>query len=310
MEKLITVVGAANVDLIMRLERLPAVGESVTGGEFFQTFGGKGANQAVAASRAGGQTAFIACIGDDAFGERYRESLQADGVDTSGVYTEHGVPTGTALILFDQKGDNYLGVASGANAALLPLSIEEQAPLIARSSWILLQMEIPYPTVHRALEIAKQHGVPSILNCAPARPADIALCEFLQGLVVNEVEASALSGMPIHNPTEALVAAEKLRALGPAFVIVTMGADGAAVVSDTVWTCVPAFPINPIDTTAAGDTFCGALAVALAEGEPLVKAVRFGCAAAALAATRIGAQPSIPHRSEIEARLDEMRDQR
>jgi ribokinase len=302
----IAVIGSANVDLIMRLPRLPARGETITGGEFSQVFGGKGANAAVAVARAGGTVAFAGCVGDDVYGPEITTSLRSDSVDTTYLTVGEGVPTGTALIFFDAQGENYLGVAPGANAAFTPERALEGEALIADASVLLLQMEIPAATTEAILGLAGAHGTRVIFNYAPAGDLAVPVGPAMTGLIVNETEAAALAGRPVTDPSEAATVAAVLRERGPEFVVVTLGAAGAHVESDGVRALVPAFPVDPVDTTAAGDTFCGALAVALAEGNALDAAARFANAAAALAVTRVGAQPSIPRRNEIDAFLADL----
>jgi ribokinase len=300
---LIAVIGSANVDLIMRVPRLPSRGETINDGEFSQVFGGKGANAAVASARAGGSVAFAGCVGEDVYGPEIAASLRSDGIDTSHLTVAHGVPTGTALIFFDAQGENYLGVAPGANGAFTPAKVAECEALIADASVLLLQMEIPAAATRAILEVARTHGTRVLFNYAPAGDLAVPVGPAMTGLVVNETEAAALTGRSVADPSEAAAAAAVLRDLGPEFVVVTLGAAGAHVESDGVRALVPAFPVEPVDTTAAGDTFCGALAVALAEGNALDAAARFANAAAALTVTRVGAQPSIPHRKDVDAFL-------
>ncbi len=305
----ITVVGSANVDMVVRLERLPAVGETVTGGEFFQVFGGKGANQAVAAARACGketEVAFVACVGEDALGSAMVEGYRADGIDTSFVVRTPDRPSGTALIWVDRRGNNSIAVAPGANDALTPAHLDACEELLRASALLVLQMEIPAETIGRTLELAERHSVPVLFNFAPARTEEIPVSARMTGLVVNEVEAEALTGRPVTDHDTARDAARALLERGPRFVVVTLGEQGALVAergADAV--SVPAFPVEPIDATAAGDTFCGALAAAVVEGKPLREAARFASAASALSVTRMGAQPSCPRRAEIDAFLEE-----
>lgn len=299
----IAVIGSSNVDFIMRLERLPAVGESTTDGEFSQTFGGKGANQAVAAARAGGGVTFVTCLGDDPFAETMIGNFRRDGIDTARIARTAGVSSGSALVLFDARGDNYIGVAPGSNYRLRPEHIDACEDLIAGAAFLLLQMEISVESNRRALELAARHRTPVLFNFAPARDPRFPVSSAMTGLVVNETEAEALTGLPVRDPGEARAAAEALRRRGPAFVVVTLGRGGAWVSAEGSAELVPGFAVEPVDSTAAGDTFCGALAVALAEKKPLGAAVRFANAAAALSVTRAGAQPSIPGRARIDAFL-------
>lgn len=302
----ITVVGSSNVDMIMQVAKLPALGETVTDGVFLQTFGGKGANQADAAARAGGDVTFLTCLGRDAFGPTVAENFARDGIDTSRIVFDETLPTGAALIMFDNNGDNYLTVAPGSNYALTPEHIDANADILASSAMVVLQLEIEVATILRTLEVCAEKGVPVLLNFAPARTSEIPIDSKINTLVVNEIEAEMLTGVLVSDVTGAKSAAEALLAKGPSTVIVTLGADGALVTTkDGLREVVPAFKVTPVDTTAAGDCFCGALTVALVEGKTLLEAVRFAGAASALSVTRMGAQPSLPTRTEIDRFLAE-----
>jgi len=295
----IVVIGSANVDLITRVPRLPRGGETVLGGRFSRAMGGKGANTAVAAARAAaapGSVALVAAVGDDAAGHDMLDGLRADGVDTTRVLRTGDHHTGTASILVDDAGENLIAVAPGANATLDPAAVDAAEPVIAAARLVMLQMEVPPRANRRAIELAARHGVDVLLNYAPARPRSIDVDARVAGLIVNRHEAAALAGED--DPADAAAA---LRTRGPRFVIVTLGADGALLADPAGTAAVPAFPADAVDTTAAGDTFCGALAAALAEGRGLRDAARFAAAAAALGVTRPGAQPSIPQRGEIES---------
>lgn len=296
----ITIVGSANVDFIMKVPHLPALGETVTDGAFFQMFGGKGANQAVAAARAGGNVAFVGGLGDDTFGSQIRANMEQEGMDTQGVLVAADGATGCALIAIDAEGNNTICVAPGANDALTPEHIETYLPLLQNSSMLVMQMEIPVATTRRVLELAHASGIPVLFNFAPARSLDLPVSAAMIGLVVNEIEAQALTDIFLDDAEHVELAAEELQSRGPEFVIITLGAAGCVVANqdETFW--VPAFEVNAVDTTAAGDVFCGALAAALVEGKNLEDAVVFASAASAISVTRIGAQPSIPTRREIE----------
>jgi len=229
-------------------------------------------------------------------------------MDTTALLTIPGVPTGAALVLFDTAGRNYLAVAPGANYSLTPEHIAAHADTIRAAAYVVMQREIPVDTTLAALEIARAAHVPVLFNFAPARTRDVPVTGAMTGLIVNENEAAELTGLPVTNCAEAEAAADNLLARGSRFVIVTLGADGAWVAeADGARTHLPAFVVKPVDTTAAGDTFCGALAAALMEGKPLADACRFAQAAAALSVTKAGAQSSIPYRADIEGFLLELR---
>ncbi|MBC8162429.1 MAG: ribokinase, partial [Roseiflexaceae bacterium] len=296
----ITVVGSTNIDMMMRLADLPAPGETVAGGVFLQAFGGKGANQAVAAARLGGSVTFISCLGDDTFAAQLIASFQQAGIETSQIRRSAEAATGTALILVDQQGENAIALAPGANALLSPAHIDEAATLIGGSALVLLQMEISEHTVARTLALAQVQGVPVLLNYAPVRGQPLPLSTAITTLVVNETEAERLCGLSVRTIDQAQQAAAALLAKGPQRVVITLGAGGVYIATGDAQTHVPALPVTPIDTTAAGDCFCGALAVALVEGLTDVAAARFASAAAAISVTRIGAQPSLPSRAEVE----------
>lgn len=297
------VIGSSNVDMIMALPKLPSVGETVTDGSFQQTFGGKGANQAIAAARAGGRVSFMTCVGDDDGGRAVLAALASDGIDLSLSIVAPGKPTGAALVMFDAQGDNYLAVAPGSNYSLLPQHIEAIASRFAEFAMLVLQFEIPAETLRAALETAAAANIPVLFNHAPARPFEVS-SPAGTALIVNELEASALTAAPVSSREDAFAAARKLRKRGFAFVIVTLGSGGSCVNAAEEEFHVPAIPSSAVDTTAAGDTFCGALAEALVEGKSMREAVRFATAAAALCVRRAGAQPSIPLLGEIQMLIE------
>lgn len=302
-ETRVVVIGSANVDLCMRLPRLPQRGETVVGGTFLTAFGGKGANQAVAAARAGAQTTWVGCLGRDAHHLDFLAGLAADGIATDLARVVDTVASGTAFILVDAQGDNYLAVDAGANAHVAADDVARAAPRLRGAALLLLQMEIPPEANRAAFAAAAAAGVPVLLNYAPAGTRDPEMAGRADILVVNETEAAVLTGELPRDPAGGAAAARALRGLGARTAVVTLGAQGVAVDTDGARFHVPAFRVTAVDATAAGDTFCGALAVALGERLPWPEAVRFGQAAAALAVTRAGAQPSIPRRAEIDAFL-------
>lgn len=299
----ITVIGSTNIDLVMKISRLPAKGETLTGGEFMQTFGGKGANQAVAAARAGGKVTFISCVGDDPYGLQCITNFKKDGIDTSHVFTEKDIATGTALIMIGGDGDNMITVAPGANARLTPAHIQKVRHVLEASEYVLLQYEIPRDTLYHILETCNVLGKKVIFNLAPAGACDTEHIGMLHTLVVNEVEAAFLSGKPVSTPTETREAAAILQSMGAENVIITLGAEGSYILGRNFREKIPAYSVQAADTTAAGDVYCGSLAVALLEGQSLEQAVAFASAASAISVTRMGAQPSAPSREEIEQML-------
>jgi ribokinase len=305
MSKKITVIGSSNIDLILKLNHLPKPGETVCDGNFMQTFGGKGANQAVAAARAGGNVTFITCVGDDNYGYELKEYFKQTTMNIDNIHTAINTPTGTALIFISDDGENSIGVAPGANSLLCPDQIDSYSDTIQSSNLILLQMEIPEDTINKILVIAKKLKIPVIMNYAPIRNFNIEIDDSIFGLIVNETEATSLTGIDVKDMAGVTSAAFHLLSKGLQFVIITLGAGGAYISDKSgLSTTIPAFTVKPVDTTAAGDTFCGALSVALTEGNELVDAVKFANAASAIAVTRIGAQPSIPYRDEIDSFLD------
>jgi len=299
MNKRILVIGSSNTDMIIRLGRLPRPGETVLGGAFAMAAGGKGANQAVAAARAGGCVTFIACVGRDVFGERAVQGFRQDGIDVDWVVRDPRHPSGVALIFVGAEGQNSIAVASGANARLTPTHVRRARRLFADAAALVMQLETPLATVQAAAAQAADAGVPVILNPAPAQSLPRRLLRLVTVLTPNETEAERLSGMTIANDQTAAKAAAELLAQGPRVVVITLGSRGALVATAEGCQVVPAFPVRAVDTTAAGDVFNGAFAVAWSEGCPLVEAVRFANAAAALSVTRLGAQPSAPARRAI-----------
>jgi len=298
--KKIVVIGSSNVDLLMKMDHLPEKGETVTDAEFFQVYGGKGANQAVAAARAGGNVAFVNCVGEDAYTPQMVQNYKNDGIDTRFVFQEKGIASGHALIMIGGEGMNYLSVAPGANYKLTPQKIDEAMPVIDEAAMIVMQYEIPEETIKYVIDLANQKNIPVLWNCAPARAFDLSYIPKINILVLNEVEAGFLAGIPVENESDAEEAAQKLVDSGVEKVIITLGSKGAFVVTKTEKVSVPAFKVEAVDTTAAGDTFCGAFSVALVEGKSLKDALQFASAAAAISVTRIGAQPSAPNRLEID----------
>jgi ribokinase len=299
----IVVIGSANTDMLIQLDRLPRPGETVLGGRFTTAAGGKGANQAVAAARAGGDVTLVARVGRDVFGEQALAGFRRDRIETRWVARDTGAPSGVALIFVARDGENSIAVAGGANARLSPADVQRAAGAIRAAGSVVLQLEIPLPTVEAAARLAAAAGVRVILNPAPARSLPDRLLRRVSILTPNESEATALTGVTVRDADSAARAAAQLLARGVGAVVVTLGARGAVAATPEGWQRIPGFRVKAVDTTAAGDVFNGALAVALGEGRPLVAAVRFANAAAALSVTRLGAQPSAPRRRDIERLL-------
>lgn len=300
----LVVLGSSNTDMIVRTRTLPRPGETVLGGEFITAAGGKGANQAVAARRAGGSVSFIARIGSDALGDASLASWRSEGIDVTHVSRDAKAASGVALILVDEKGENSIAVAGGANQRLTPAHVRKAAKVIRHAHTLLMQLETPLPTIQAAAEIAAKAGVRVILNPAPAQTLPAELLRQLTIITPNETEAETLTGIRVRTEKDCQRAANALQKAGVRHVIITLGARGAFLaMDDGTRLLIPTFPVQPVDTTAAGDTFNGALAVALGENLALPEAVRFANAAAALSITRLGAQPSAPKRREIVALL-------
>ena len=301
----IVVVGSSNTDMIVKLSHLPKPGETVSGGAFSTAAGGKGANQAVAAARAGAEVSLVARVGDDSFGEQAIAGFVGDGIDVSHVVRNPASPSGVALIFVDDGGENCIAVAPGANATLTPEDVDAAKELITGADVMVMQLETPIESVERAATLARENGVRVILNPAPARPLNDELLATVSILTPNESEAELLTGIQVEDDESAAAAARALVARGVDTVILTLGSQGAFVFESDAGELVPSFEVQAVDTTAAGDVFNGSLAVGLSEGMPLGKAVRFANAAAALSVTKLGAQPSAPTRAETDTFLSE-----
>lgn len=300
MNRKIAVVGSSNIDLIMQVSKFPKPGETVPGGVFTQTFGGKGANQAVAAARSGGDVLFVSCLGVDLFAEEIMERFAEDGIDTTTVFQEPGVSTGTAMIMVNQEGENMISVAPGANYRLNERHLAKAASTLSAARVILLQGELHPNMLRHVLKWTSENKKKVLLNMAPAQHLEGEYLKDVNLLLVNESEAGILVNREVHGVEEAKQAADELAINVEGGVIVSLGANGSYVVTKDIREVVPAFRVKAVDTTAAGDVYCGTLATALVEGMEPLEAVRFASAAAAISVTRLGAQPSIPHREEIE----------
>lgn len=300
MGKRIVVVGSSNTDMIIKVPHVPVPGETIIGGKFSIAAGGKGANQAVAAARAGGDVTFIARIGDDMFGQQAKDGFVKDNINVDHVLSDKDAPSGVALIFVGEDGQNSIAVASGANANLLPSDVQAASDAISTSDILIMQLETPLETVQKAVSIASDNGVKVILNPAPAQALSDDILRHVSILTPNESETELLTGLKVASEKDVAAAADALMAKGIETVIVTMGPKGAFVATADSKELVSGFSVKAVDATAAGDVFNGTLAVAIAEGKPLRKAVSFANAAAALSVTKLGAQPSAPTREEID----------
>ncbi len=300
----VIVFGSINIDLIARTQRLPVPGETVAGREFLSAPGGKGANQAVAAARLGILTKMVGRVGSDSFGQEAIASLQAAGVDAGAVAVEPAASTGVAIIAVEDAGQNSIIIVGGANDRLDETDCDRLLPLLPGAAALLLQLEIPIDASLAAARAAKKAGVRVILDPAPARP-DIPeeLYSLADIITPNEIEASQLTGVTVNDADSAASAAAELRRRGAGVAIVKLGSGGVFCAADKESFFLPAFPVKAVDTTAAGDAFNGALAVAIASGESLRRAVVWGAAAGALCATKVGAQPAMPNRQAFDAFL-------
>lgn len=295
----IVVIGSTNTDMVVRSDHLPAPGETILGGRFFMNQGGKGANQAVAASRLGGEVVFIARTGDDVFGKQAVQNLKNEGIDTRFMSVDPENPSGVALITVDNKAENCIVVAPGSNMTLNPEEINKAMHQIEMAEIILLQLEIPIDTVEFIVQAALRNKQKVILNPAPAKKLSPSLLKGISIITPNETEAEILTGIQINDVDSAKRAAEVLRNIGTDNVLITMGASGTYISTNLYSELIPAPKVDPVDTTAAGDTFNGALAVAVSEGKDIRDAVIFANQAAAISVTRSGAQASAPYRSEV-----------
>ena len=300
MNKPIVVVGSINVDLVVGADRIPRVGETVTGGTFNTFFGGKGANQAVAAAKLGYPVMMVGCVGSDAFGEQLRNGLNDSGVDTSGVLTVED-SSGVALITTSSRGENNIVVVPGANRHLQPALLEKAAPFLERAGMLLTQLEIPLDTVDYLTQFAEKNDIPLILDPAPARDLPLSLLRRVHWITPNETEIQELLKGRMWNDNDYYAAAECLLSCGSKNVLLKIGSRGALVAQgDGSKEIVPAFSVNAVDTTAAGDALNGGFAVGLMKGMNVMESARFASAVAAISVTRHGAQPSMPALREVQ----------
>jgi ribokinase len=301
--KKIVVIGSTNMDMVVKTSHIPVPGETVLSGSFFMNPGGKGANQAVAVARLGGDVIFISKVGNDVFGKQTSQLFVDEGIDTLHVLTDEQLPSGVALITVDQAGENSIVVASGANGNLLPADLEDAMEKIANAGTVLMQLETPMETVEFAAKYAASKGVPVILNPAPMNMLSPELLSCISIMTPNKTEAAMISGVNVSDLDSAAEAARAIHQMGVQSVVVTMGAMGSVIYDNGDVTVVPAQKVEAVDSTAAGDVFNGALAVFLSEGNSLTDAVRFASRAAAISVTRLGAQSSIPYRREVVGRV-------
>jgi len=299
----IVVVGSSNTDVVVRTPHLPAPGETVLASSRSTVQGGKGANQAVAAARLGADVVFVARVGDDGYGDAALAAFKADGIDTAYVTLDSNQPTGTAIIGVDETtGENSIFVVSGANGCVSVEDVESASSAIASADILVCQLEVPLAAIETALRIAHKAGVPSILNPSPVQPLSPEILKLVTVLVPNEGEAQLLAGETALKELGEI--GEALRSQGVGTVLITLGKEGALLVDESGARRFPGVVVTEVvDTTGAGDCFTGALAVALAEGQGIERAVKFASAAAAISVTRAGAQPSLPYRNEVDRKL-------
>ena len=303
--KKLIVLGGVNADHILQVDSFPRPGETVKGHGYRVVSGGKGANQAVAAGRLGADVSLIACVGDDSFGKKSIKTFKQDGIKTDAVTMIPNTPTGIAIIYIDKNGENSIGTSPEANARLLPELVEPHLPLLNEADTVLMPLETPLSTIELVAKLAHKAGKNVVLNPAPAQPLPDSLFAKLTTITPNETEAEVLTGIKVETKKDAEKAAAIFHKKGVTNVIITLGSKGAFISDKEGMRIIPGFNVTPTDTTAAGDVFNGALQTALLEGRSMDNSIRFAHAAAAITVTRLGAQPSIPTRSEVDAFLAE-----
>lgn len=296
----IVVIGSSNTDMVLKTDRFPKPGETILGGDFFVFQGGKGANQAVAAARLGGAISFLCKVGNDSFGNDAITHYKNEGIDVSGILQDRTAPTGVAVITVNAEGENSIIVASGANALLSVSDIENSMDKLINADWLITQLETPLPVIEFLANFARKNDKKFILNPAPAQPLPDAIYEELFLITPNETETELLTGIAVIDEKSAKIAAEALKSKGVQNVIITLGSKGAYVNCSDFEGMIDSFKVTAIDTTAAGDVFNGALAVALSEEKGWNESVIFASKAASISVTRMGAQTSAPTRKEIQ----------
>ncbi|MDF2391532.1 ribokinase [Aeromonas sp. 2MA4] len=299
----LVVLGSVNADHVLRVPHFPRPGETLTGHSYQVVPGGKGANQAVAAARLGAPVSFIARIGDDAIGQQMRQGFEQDGIDVSAVELDETLPTGIAIIYVSDEGENSIGISAEANGALSPAMVKRHEAMIADAHTLLLQLEVPLESVFEAAKLARSHGTRVVLNPAPARPLPAELLALVDLITPNQTEAELLTGVKVSDEASAALAADRFHQMGISDVMITLGSQGVYCSNARQQQLIPGFRVEAVDTTAAGDTFNGALLAAELAGAGFNAAVRFAHGAAALSVTKFGAQSSIPSKVEVDAFL-------
>ncbi|HEA3088230.1 ribokinase [Aeromonas salmonicida] len=299
----LVVLGSVNADHVLRVPHFPRPGETLTGHSYQVVPGGKGANQAVAAARLGAPVSFIARIGDDAIGQQMRQGFEQDGIDVSAVELDETLPTGIAIIYVSDEGENSIGISAEANGALSPAMVKRHEAMIADAHTLLLQLEVPLESVFEAAKLARSHGTRVVLNPAPARPLPAELLALVDLITPNQTEAELLTCVKVSDEASAALAADRFHQMGISDVMITLGSQGVYCSNARQQQLIPGFRVEAVDTTAAGDTFNGALLAAELAGADFNAAVRFAHGAAALSVTKFGAQSSIPSKVEVDAFL-------
>ncbi|MCE9933375.1 ribokinase [Aeromonas salmonicida] len=299
----LVVLGSVNADHVLRVPHFPRPGETLTGHSYQVIPGGKGANQAVAAARLGAPVSFIARIGDDAIGQQMRQGFEQDGIDVSAVELDETLPTGIAIIYVSDEGENSIGISAEANGALSPAMVKRHEAMIADAHTLLLQLEVPLESVFEAAKLARSHGTRVVLNPAPAQPLSSELLAMVDLITPNQTEAELLTGVKVSDEASAAQATARFHQMGISDVMITLGSQGVYCSNARQQQLIPGFRVKAVDTTAAGDTFNGALLAAELAGADFNAAVRFAHGAAALSVTKFGAQSSIPSKVEVDAFL-------